>query len=387
MDRFYTSPELADALVGLTTTRRRALSIADFACGEGSLLLAAERRWPAASMIANDVSAASIASLRKSRPKWQAACSDFLNPRSVRSSALRNHLKGVDLVLLNPPFSRRNRQTFEVAVGDEVLHASIAMAFVVNSIPFLRPDGAILAVLPDGCLVSKHDEPVWRALRKQFNVEVIRDNSRSAFQGVRARTCLVRMTRLNARVSVAEQVTAPFAPTISRGRVQMHSRKVVSDKLGKPLVHTHHLRNGVVASSGLHVEGAVVSGPALLFPRVGLVTPGKLCVLRKSQRVTLSDCVLGVVCKSETDAETLRQMVLASWPTFASAYRGTGAPYITVERASAVLAEIWLTARSPSAVLPSDVLVQVQLADWNEDPRRPRKGCHPRALTLPTAVR
>lgn len=356
MDRFYTSPELADALVGLTTPRRRALKIADFACGEGSLLLAAERRWPAASMIANDVSDASIAALRRSRPKWQTSCADFLNPRSVRSSALRNHLKGIDLVLLNPPFSRRNRRTFEVMVGDEVLHASIAMAFVVNSIPFLRPDGAILAVLPDGCLVSKDDEPVWQALRKQFNVEVIRDNARSAFQGVRARTCLVRMTKLNAHVPAAEQVAAQPAPKISRGRVQMHSRHLVPARQGRPLVHTNNLLNGKVTSSGEHVQGAVLNGPALLFPRVGLVTPGKLCVLGAGQRVTLSDCVLGVACESEEEVEFLRRMVLAAWPAFASAYRGTGAPYITVERASAVLATIAVQGETAVIVAEAEVL-------------------------------
>lgn len=340
MDRFYTSPELADALVGLAMPRRRTLSIADFACGEGSLLLAAERRWPTASMIANDVSAASVAGLRKSRPNWRTACSDFLNPRSVRSSSLRNHFAGVDLVLLNPPFSRRNRQTFEVAAGDDIFHASIAMAFVVNSIPFLRPNGAILAVLPDGCLVSKHDEPVWRALHKQFKVEVIRDNARSAFQGVRARTCLVRLTKLSMPLTATEHVASPPAQAIVRGCVQMHSRKVVSPRAGKPLVHTNHLQNGAVMSSGVHVMGAVLTGPALLFPRVGLVTPGKLCVLSKGRQVTLSDCVLGVACESETEVELLRQMVLANWPTFASAYRGTGAPYITLERASRVLSNI-----------------------------------------------
>lgn len=340
MDRFYTSPELADALVGLATPLRRALSIADFACGEGSLLLAAERRWPAASIIANDVSAASVACLRKSRPNWRAACSDFLSPRSVRSSSLRNYLAGVDLVLLNPPFSRRSRQTFEVMFGSEVFHASIAMAFVVNSIPFLRPDGTILAVLPDGCLVSKHDEPVWGALRKQFKVEVIRDNARSAFQGVRARTCLVRITKLSMPLAASVHVACPPALAIVRGRVQMHSRRVVSSRAGKPLVHTNHLQNGAVTSSGVHVVGAVLTGPALLFPRVGLVTPGKLCVLGKGRRVTLSDCVLGVTCESETEVELLRQMVLADWPTFASAYRGTGAPYITLERASRVLSNI-----------------------------------------------
>lgn len=342
MDCFYTSPELADALVGLATPRHRTLSIADFACGGGSLLLAAERRWPWASMIANDVSSASVGSLRKLRPKWRIACADFLNQRSVRSSSLRNHLADVDLVLLNPPFSRRNRQTFEVMFKDEVFHASIAMAFVINSIPFLRTDGAILAVLPDGCLVSKHDEPVWRTLRKQFKVEVIRDNARSAFQGVRARTCLVRLTKLSLPLTAAEHVASPpaLALALARGCVQMHSRKVVSSRAGNPLVHTSHLQNGAVTSSGVYVEGAVFTGPALLFPRVGLVTPGKLCVLSKGRRVTLSDCVLGVACESEAEVELLRQMVLADWPTFASAYRGTGAPYITLERASRVLSNI-----------------------------------------------
>ena len=356
MDCFYTSPELADTLVGLASPRRRSLSVADFACGQGSLLQAAERRWPTASMIANDVSAASVSALRKARPKWQVACADFLHWRSVRSSSLRHHLAGVDLVLLNPPFTRRNRRTLEVTVGDEALHASIAVAFVVNSIPFLRPSGVILAVLPDGCLVSKHDEAVWCALGKQFNVEVIRDNSRSAFHGVRARTCLVRMTKSDAHVTVADELTAPLARTITRGRVQMHSRQVVSAGQGRRLVHTSNLLNGLVTSSSEYVLGPVLTGPALLFPRVGLITPGKVCVLGVGQRVTLSDCVLGVVCESETDAEFLKRAVLAAWPAFASAYRGTGAPYITVERASAVLAKISMTGRPLSAVASTEVL-------------------------------
>lgn len=219
------------------------------------------------------------------------------------------------------------------------------MAFVVNSIPFLQTDGTILAVLPDGCLVSKHDEPVWSALRKQFKVEMIRDNARSAFRGVRARTCLVRLTKLSMPLAAPEHISSPPELAIVRGRVQMHSRKVVSSRTGKPLVHTNHLQNGVVTSSGMHVVGTVLTGPALLFPRVGLVTPGKLCMLSKGRRVTLSDCVLGVACESETEVELLRQMVLSDWPTFASAYRGTGAPYITLERASRVLSEIWAGAR------------------------------------------
>lgn len=357
MDRFYTSPELADTLVGLMKKRRRALAIADFACGEGSLLLAAERRWPQASMIANDISARAINGIRKNRPLWESACADFLNPRSVRSSALRHHIGGVDLILLNPPFSRRDRRTYSVVFGAEKLHASIALAFLVNSIPFLRSSGVILAVLPDGCLVGNHDEPVWQALRRKYKVEVIRDNSRSAFQGVRARTCLVRMTKLENHAAPNLDSTAKPRLQILRGRIQMHSRKVVSAGLGTPLVHTSHLLAGAVTRSDECVEGPVVTGPALLFPRVGLITPGKICVLSADRCVTLSDCVLAVVCKSEPEANALRGQVLAAWPVFASAYRGTGAPYITLERASTVLLEIAGVKNSAHSECQTEVLV------------------------------
>ena len=326
--------------MGLTKKRCRAITVADFACGEGSLLFAAERRWPLASVIANDISERAIASVRKARPHWQSARADFLNPRSVRASALRHYLGGVDLILLNPPFSRRDKRTYKVLFGGEELQASIALAFVVNSLPFLRPSGAILAVLPDGCLVGKHDEPVWKALRSQFKVEVIRDNSRSAFHGVSARTCLVRMTKLGKQAMPSHGTAVQGGPQILRGRIQMHARKVVSAILGQPLVHTSHLLDGIVVNSDESVEGPVITGPALLFPRVGFITPSKLCVLGTDHRVTLSDCVLAVACKSETEVNSLRQKVLAAWPTFASAYRGTGAPYITLERAATVLSGI-----------------------------------------------
>lgn len=346
MDRFYTSPELADTLVSLARKRRRAITVADFACGEGSLLFAAERRWPLASMIANDISAYAIASIRKNRPQWKTSCADFLNPRSVRSSALRQHVGSVDLILLNPPFSRRNRRTYNIAFGDEKLQASIALAFILNSLPFLRPSGAILAVLPDGCLIGTYDEPVWRALRTYYEIEVIRDNARSAFHGVRARTCLVRMTKLEKQVAVVPSAVDKAELRILRGQVQMHSRKTVSTRHGQPLVHTSHLTDGVVTDSGECVEGRVVTGPALLFPRVGLITPGKLCVLGVDRRVVLSDCVLAVTLESVVEAKALRRRILTEWPAFASAYRGTGAPYITLERASAVLSMITGARRS-----------------------------------------
>lgn len=345
MDSFYTSPELADTLISLAMLRRRPLTVADFACGEGSLLLAAERLWPTATMIANDVSVPSVARVRKCRPGWEFSCANFLNHRSVRSSALRQHLQCVDLVVLNPPFSRKDKRNYSVQLDGELFSASIALTFVANSIPFLRPSGTILAVLPDGCLVGLHDQQVWEALRRQFKVEVIRDNARSAFQGVRARTCLVRMTKLDKAGAVAVQSTVSIDEQLNviRGVCQMHSRKKVQAPYGAQLVHTSHLHEGDVKHSGEYVAGHILRGPALLFPRVGAPTPGKLCILGTEEEVVLSDCVLAVHCASETAASSLRRKVLAAWPEFASGYRGTGAPYITVQRASTFLAELTRT--------------------------------------------
>jgi hypothetical protein len=56
--------------------------------------------------------------------------------------------------------------------------------------------------------------------------------------------------------------------------------------------------------------------------------------LEDSREVALSDCVLGVQCDTSIEAERLRRGILNMWPKFAEGYRGTGAPYITLERAA-----------------------------------------------------
>lgn len=338
-DEFYTSPELADTLLS-SALRSKPTLVADFACGEGSLLLAAERRWPDARMLANDISRAAITKVKKLRPDWQYSCADFLNPLSVRASALRHHVGKVDLVVINPPFSRRDRKAYSVDFSGEWFSATIATAFLVNCVRYLSSDGALLAVLPDGCLISRQDRAVWEALRRTFKIEVIRDNSRSAFAQVRARTCLVRLTRDVGESSHISVDIMQDAVSVIRGSCQMHALNRTSGLAAATLVHSTHLKGGRVVDSAEKVDGKSIEGPALLFPRVGLVTPEKLCVLEGGRRVVLSDCVLAVRCRSVSAARTMRTQILDEWPIFAACFRGTGAPYITVESASNVLSRI-----------------------------------------------
>ncbi|WP_438392097.1 methyltransferase [Caballeronia sp. DA-9] len=338
-DRFYTSPELADTLLSFAPRNQPKL-IADFACGEGSLLLAAERRNPDARMLANDISRGTISKARRQRPEWQYSCTDFLNPMSVRPSGLRHHHGKVDLVVINPPFSRRDRKTYSVELSGTQFSATIATAFLVNCIPYLSAVGALLAVLPDGCLVSTQDSAVWEELRRSFRIEIIRDNSRSAFAQVRARTCLVRLTRAVDQLPQEANDAVSGAVSVVRGSCQMHSRQRSRALAAAALVHTTHLKGGTVLDSAERVKGKAIEGPALLFPRVGLVTPDKVCILEDGRRIVLSDCVLAVRCKSALEASTMRTRILDAWPSFAASFRGTGAPYITVERASNILSSI-----------------------------------------------
>jgi len=342
IDSFYTSAELADTLISFADIKPRPYLVADFACGEGSLLLAAERRWPGISVLANDISQAAIRKLKRSQSEWHYSSANFLEQRSIRSSRVNNKIGEVDLVVLNPPFSRRDKKTHLVYFNGSKYGVSVATAFVVNSIPFMSPQGSLLAVLPDGCLVGNTDALLWRDLRRLFDFEIIRDNARSAFQGVSARTCLIRMSRANGcrqKTEVGKPVESlPFK--VERGSCQMHIRTGANSEDSGELVHTSHLREGKVIPSGEVVFGKILEGPALLFPRVGRVTPDKICLLEGKRTVVLSDCVMALRCSSRAEGLRFRKQILADWPIFAENYRGTGAPYITVERATHALNKI-----------------------------------------------
>lgn len=62
-----------------------------------------------------------------------------------------------------------------------------------------------------------------------------------------------------------------------------------------PLVHTCHLIDGRVVKSGAKVLAKrQVCGPAILLPRVGRVTPDKICVLEAGETVAVSDCIISI---------------------------------------------------------------------------------------------
>lgn len=345
IDEFYTPPELARLFVRCLPQSFRPEVVVDFAAGHGSLLDAAQDMWPLAQKVANDLSPATVRRLKSFHPRWAVANADFLSDRSVRRSILRRYLGQVDLVLLNPPFSQRSRTPQPVTYRGECFGASLAVAFLVKSLEFVNSDGYLVAVLPDGCLVGKCDEQVWKRLKDDFHIEVLRDNANSTFRGVRARTSLVRISRIrqdthaSSRPEITCNVTASYE--LRRGQMQMHSVKPSKSQRALPLVHTSHLVHGHVSLAGPHVIAKnPVSGPAVLVPRVGRITPTKVCVLETGRSVVLSDCVIAIKLSSNKQALRLRGNILDQWASFAETYRGTGAPHLTLGRALGALQRI-----------------------------------------------
>lgn len=341
IDVFYTPDSLARSMVRSLPKGFTPSKVADFTAGEGSLLEAAATLWPDAAIYANDVCSRTARKLRAQEPQWSVSCVDFVSERS-RAQSQFGQLKGAfDLILLNPPFSQRGMKPTSWPGMPEVTTGQAAL-FLYIALGYLAPSGYLLAILPDGCLSSTRDRKGWLALAATYDIKVISNNPRNSFRGVSARTSIVRIKKKapQKQMRTSSQSSAiTLSTAVIRGTYQMHSIK--DSRRGITLVHTSELRQGAVINSERRIMAEkTIRGPALLFPRVGHVTPEKVCVLEASREVALSDCVLGIQCISTEQASELRTRLLNSWPKFAEGFRGTGAPYITVQRAARIFDDI-----------------------------------------------
>ncbi|MBK9624061.1 MAG: methyltransferase [Rhodocyclaceae bacterium] len=317
--------------------------VADFAAGQGSLLNVAQERWPSATIVANEIDEAVSRKLRRQSPKWIIGSADFICKKSSHSAKFNDFLGDVDVVLLNPPFTNlpKSLSSFDYE------KCGTATAFVARSLEFLSTQGVLVAVLPDGALSAERNRSIWSEIQGNYTVEHVQRNRRNDFEGVSPETSIIRITkriRKKNEFQLADKsivlLDGGAAPLI-RGTCQMHTAVHRKDERGHPLIHTSNLQNGkIVFKDSFRVQYTkTVFGPAVLFPRVGRVTTQKICVLRQHRQVVLSDCVLAIECKDTSQAEQLSASILNSWAPFMAAYRGTGAPFISMERARAFLRE------------------------------------------------
>ena len=374
VDQHFTPDVLARQMVQLITVVSGALgaplTIADFAAGEGNLLIAAARRWPDAKFVATDLDRRVVVRLRRERSDWAVGRCDFLRDASRARCAALSPLKNTtDVILLNPPFTCRGGTRHTVVLDGGYVQCGTAAAFLLNALPFLAPAGQILAVLPASFLTSHRDEAARAYLGRLGRLELVARCGRNTFDFCFPHTVVIRFTKVatnhsgikisnSAVLSERDEldVAHGFAATTAfsshrrghtrlpqarmglqlrvrlvRGVVQVHTLSLAS---GPPrrFVHTTELRAGSIRPRLSPTPGRarVVSGPSILLPRVGEPHVDKIVLYQGRQELVLSDCVFGLQCSGRREAEVLRALMCAHWAALASAYGGTGAKYLTV---------------------------------------------------------
>ncbi|SFU92938.1 hypothetical protein SAMN05216350_108197 [Polaromonas sp. YR568] len=338
IDAHYTSGEVAKSLVDIGAIYCPTPKVvADFAAGRGSLLDAASAQWDDLHLVANDLHRSSYLHLKRQRPEWSVTNANFVDERSLRSSKLSRLSNIVDLALLNPPFSQRGGALHTIKIGDDHIECGIAAAFIARTLDFLTPSGAIISILPDGCLTSERDGNAWKAIERSCEITVEKKLSRQAFDNAFPNTSIVSVRKRNSSSSHSKAVDASFFQdqrAVVRGWQQMHTASEWNDGFHGPLVHTTNLKANTIQLADAPLVGSswFFQGPALLFPRVGKISKDKVCILRGRRKVVLSDCVIAVQFDTIQQCENAQEHLFSHWSDFVLCYSGTGAPYVTIRR-------------------------------------------------------
>ena len=347
MDAHYTPRMLASELIA-TAHDVRPTIIADLCAGRGDLLLQAETVWPQANYAAVDIDPSVVRHLKRLRPTWDVGRCDLLNPRARTRSPVLKLIRGrVSLLLLNPPFSCRGNTRYRIDVPDRPIYASAAMSFLLTSLVYLHTSGVAVAILPYGVLHNQKDREAWRHITKRYSVSALTTSPRQSFPRASVKLAIVRLTPSRTPTFFRQTLPAvdppseiPLRARVIRGCQPIHL--IPTNPSGPKLIHSTDLHDATVQLNGRRGirPHRTIIGPAVLLPRVGRITTSKIAVFYTSVPIVLSDCVIAVTTQSLDDARTLRHRLSKHFPILEAQYVGTGAPFITIDRLTAVLATL-----------------------------------------------
>lgn len=339
-DKYYTPPAIASRALERAQLERAPAICADTACGSGSLLIAAEDVLEARHCVGIDSDPLVIRQLRRERPEWRLYVGDLLKRHRPPPTDFPGANYGVDLLVLNPPFSLGPRKYVTVKYLGRSVRCSVAMAHILRSLELFRPNQGAIAVVPESLLYSDTDKHARELLDQDFSLAELLQLSIYTFKGARVNSSFVQFGTQGGRPhSSSEVVPVPrdsIPANVVRGGLQMHAFKRTSS--GARVIHSTSLRSIAIEGfiAALERTHAVakgrIQGWMLLLPRVGLPKEEAFCALYSKDEVQLSDCVIGIKFPSKVAALGAQKRIQAHWQSLLCLYRGTGARYITIDR-------------------------------------------------------
>lgn len=337
IDSYYTSSELADELIDYHNTSTP-IKIYDPCLGDGELLRAALRKWTKLKLFGSDISFEAINNTNKTHKDWNLKVYDFLNDNEVD-----NHLKEIgtmDMVLINPPFTCKGSTIRKVKVDGKEFTCSIAMNFIANSLKFLNKNGMMYCILPVSCCFSKKDLNIWSYLKDYRAGKILNiPNSRKLFKGCDTNVILVsikgkieHITKIDLTKSDNDLINIKVH-SIFRGNLSVNDSIKYESEEGYYFLHTTNLINNKLDNLNKKClkKGSIITGPAILFPRVGSPSIKKIVKIKANETYIISDCIIGLKVNINS-LNSVYKEILSNWEIVKATYIGTGAKYTTIER-------------------------------------------------------
>lgn len=340
-DRVYTPELLAARMVSLARITPGDSLLVDYACGDGALLRAARAAAPSLSLRGLDLEASA-----EGCAGFERLHGDFLD-KEVRDSTVEQWGRP-DVVLLNPPFSRRGRRcvTFTARSGAGV-EVPPALAFAAYACEMLAAGGRLVCVLPRSL-----DRGGWwgtpiDVFRQAGGVVSGRVPATDRFEGVRVAVSVYTVTNdesaggdssitpvLARRPKWTEVKLPPGVREIGAGRLR--ADLVKRDKLDLSrgsrevrYVHTTHLSSGSSPGERLRVpaRARIVERRVVALPRVGAISERHIRVV--DGPLVLSDCVQYVELVEPTQSDELAAWLRSHLDVLRERMLATGAAYRT----------------------------------------------------------
>lgn len=351
IDQIFTNEDFANRILRFATVRK-VKKIGDFAVGDGALLAVAQARWPEAKMYGLDLDPCVFPRVTDIVTACATYCGDFLNGAS--SKILQIWGDDFDLVLLNPPFSVRQRPLEEVVLGSLQVRLSPAAAFLVKATRFVRKGGQIIAIIPHGVWHSERDKDAVAYLEAEHSTKVIDDDVRNAFKEADVRCMVIKITVGNKGGAIPRGesvinsgILQSFEYRVVRGSVNHVSSKGIKQCRGSiRVIHTTNLAQYDIRGSHatlcrLPSSARLSTDYAVMLPRVGRPSKEKIVVVDGyARRIAPTQCVLAVECSSLANALRLHRLLRDQWKELESIYGGTGAQYTTVARLEHLLVQL-----------------------------------------------
>jgi tRNA1(Val) A37 N6-methylase TrmN6 len=333
-DSFYTPKVLADKLIGLIN-RNNFQTVVDFCMGDGELLRAAESKWPDIQCSGSDISLDVINTAAENHKDWRLYELDFLNEDLRACSPLLQGNRRFDLILLNPPFSCLGGTVHEIEFEGLCYKVSTAMKFLLTSLEYLDENGFLYCILPSSVAYSKKDVEIWTVLERRFNISVLEQPATKYFKDATPNVVLVSLNDFSKKTSLKTitRMSLDFKHVnIFRGKLSMFQVPKYPGQV--PLIHSTNLLNNKIVDLTRVVDkgNSMISGPAVLLPRVGKPLRSKPCVITEDETYVISDCIIAIKMANAQDAKRLLEYMLSNWELIIDLYQGTGAKYITVEK-------------------------------------------------------